>query len=129
MASQHQPPDAPRWSRPVEKLGEDERRSLVGSMTSDTRPRIEIDEALRSGWIEMWYQPKIDLKRKSLAGAEALVRIRHPSHGVLLPGSFLPDVTEGSIARLTEYALIATLSSWTQFEEAASTCTSPSTCR
>jgi EAL domain-containing protein (putative c-di-GMP-specific phosphodiesterase class I) len=87
-------------------------------MTSDTRPRIEIDEALRSGWIEMWYQPKIDLKRKCLAGAEALARIRHPSHGVLLPGSFLPDVTEGSIARLTEHALIATLTSWTQFEEA-----------
>jgi len=118
MASQHQPPDARRWSRPIEKLGEDERRSLVGSMTSDTRPRIEIDEALRSGWIEMWYQPKIDLKRKCLAGAEALARIRHPSHRELLPGRFLPDVTEGSIARLTEHALIATLTSWTQFEEA-----------
>jgi EAL domain-containing protein (putative c-di-GMP-specific phosphodiesterase class I) len=66
----------------------------------------------------MWYQPKIDLKRKSLAGAEALARIRHPSHGVLLPGSFLPGVAEGSISRLTEYALIATLAHWTKFEEA-----------
>jgi EAL domain-containing protein (putative c-di-GMP-specific phosphodiesterase class I) len=54
-------------------------------MTSEARPRIEIDEALRNGWFEMWYQPKIDLKRKCLAGAEALARIRHPSYGVLLP--------------------------------------------
>jgi EAL domain-containing protein (putative c-di-GMP-specific phosphodiesterase class I) len=111
--SAHEPrPETP------EKLGEGERRSLVDPMTSERRPRIEIDEALRNGWIEMWYQPKIDLKRKSLAGAEALARIRHPSHGVLLPGSFLPGVAEGSISRLTEHALIATLAHWTKFEEA-----------
>jgi EAL domain-containing protein (putative c-di-GMP-specific phosphodiesterase class I) len=118
MAPHNPPPEARRWSGPIEKLGEDERRSLVDSMTSDARPRIEIDEALANGWFEMWYQPKIDLKRKCLAGAEALARIRHPDCGVLLPGSFLPGVTEGSIARLTEHALIATLTSWTKFEEA-----------
>jgi EAL domain-containing protein (putative c-di-GMP-specific phosphodiesterase class I) len=114
----HNPPEPRRWSGPIEKLGEDERRTLVDSMTSEARPRIEIDEALRNGWFEMWYQPKIDLKRKCLAGAEALARIRHPSHGVLLPGSFLPGIAEGSIARLTEHALIATLTNWSMFEEA-----------
>ena len=108
MPPHDQAPEHGRWSGPIEKLGEDERRSLVDSMSSEHRPRIEIDEALRNGWFEMWYQPKIDLKRKCLAGAEALARIRHPSYGVLLPGSFLPGVAEGSIARLTEHALIAT---------------------
>jgi EAL domain-containing protein (putative c-di-GMP-specific phosphodiesterase class I) len=118
MASYDPPPEPRRWSGPIEKLGDDERRSLVGSMSTDPRPRIEIDEALRNGWFEMWYQPKIDLKRKCLAGAEALARIRHPTHGVLLPGTFLPGVAEGSIARLTEHALIAALTNWTMFEEA-----------
>src|SRR5215510_6286694 len=118
MASQNPGHESRRWSGAPEKLGEDERRSLVDSMHSDHRPRIDIDEALSSGWIEMWYQPKIDLKRKCLAGAEALARIRHPSYGVLLPGSFLPGVAEASIARLTEHALIATLTSWSMFEEA-----------
>src|SRR5262249_61538944 len=99
MAPHSQPPEARRWSGAIDKLGEDERRSLVDSMTSDARPRIEIDEALANGWCEMWYQPKIDLKRKCLAGAEALARIRHPDYGVLLPGSFLPRPTAGSIAR------------------------------
>src|SRR5258708_5442012 len=33
--------------------------------------RIELDEALANDWIEFWYQPKIDLRRKQLAGAEA----------------------------------------------------------
>jgi EAL domain-containing protein (putative c-di-GMP-specific phosphodiesterase class I) len=119
MAPQNPPlPDARRWSGPIEKPGEDERRSPIASMTSQARGRIEIDEALRNGWFEMWYQPKIDLKRKCLAGAEALARIRHPSYGVLLPETFLPDHAEGTIARLTEVALIATLTSWTTFEEA-----------
>jgi EAL domain-containing protein (putative c-di-GMP-specific phosphodiesterase class I) len=107
-----------RWSGPIERLGEDERRTLVDSMNAGEKPRIAIDEALHKGWFEMWYQPKIDLKRKCLAGAEALARIRHPNLGVLLPGSFLPVATEDSIAHLTEHALVGALTSWSKFEEA-----------
>src|SRR5260370_28311177 len=118
MAPHDQAQEPRRWSGPIEKLGEDERRSLVDSMSSEHRPRIDVDEALHNGWLEMWYQPKIDLKRKCLAGAEALARIRHPQYGLLLPSSFLPGVADGAIARLTEHALIATLDSWSEFEEA-----------
>jgi len=81
-------------------------------------PRIAVTEALRNNWIEIWYQPKIDLKRKCLAGAEALARIHHPQFGVLPPGSFRPDVDEEGIAELTQQALLATLCDWTMFEEA-----------
>src|ERR1700752_229597 len=117
--SPHDPAREPRrWSGPVEKLGDDERRALVDSMSAEQLPRIVIDEALDKGWFEMWYQPKIDLKRKCLAGAEALARIRHPDLGVLLPGSFLPDVDEGSVIELAQHALLATLCDWSMFEEA-----------
>jgi EAL domain-containing protein (putative c-di-GMP-specific phosphodiesterase class I) len=115
----HDPVQEPRrWSGPIEKLGEDERRSLVDSMNADDRPRIAVDEALEKGWFEMWYQPKIDLKRKCLAGAEALARVRHPELGVLLPGSFLPIATEDSVAQLAEHALVSAVRSWTEFEAA-----------
>jgi EAL domain-containing protein (putative c-di-GMP-specific phosphodiesterase class I) len=110
--------DVRNWSGPIKNLAEDERRSLVDSMSAAPRPRIAVAEALRNNWFEIWYQPKIDLKRKCLAGAEALARIRHPQLGVLLPGSFLPDVDEDSIAELTQHALLATLCDWTMFEEA-----------
>jgi EAL domain-containing protein (putative c-di-GMP-specific phosphodiesterase class I) len=112
------PKDVRNWSGPINNLADDERRSLTESMSAETRPRIAIAEALRNNWFEIWYQPKIDLKRKCLAGAEALARIRHPQLGVLLPGSFLPDVDENSIAELAQYALLATLCDWTMFEEA-----------
>jgi EAL domain-containing protein (putative c-di-GMP-specific phosphodiesterase class I) len=107
-----------RWSGPMENLGEQERRSLVDSMAPHGHLRIEIAEALRNNWFEIWYQPKIDLKRKCLAGAEALARIRHPSLGVLLPGSFLPGCDDESIAMLTEHALLATLHNWSTFDAA-----------
>lgn len=80
--------------------------------------RIEVDEALRNNWLEIWYQPKIDLKRKCLAGAEALARIRHPQEGMLWPESFLPGIDEQSIAHLTEHALVTTLRNWQIFADA-----------
>jgi EAL domain-containing protein (putative c-di-GMP-specific phosphodiesterase class I) len=112
------PKDFRSCSEPIKNVAEDERRPLADSMSAATRPRISVAEALRNNWFEIWYQPKIDLKRKCLAGAEALARIRHPQLGVLLPGNFLPDVDESSIAELAQHALLATLFDWTVFEEA-----------
>jgi len=116
--SDSDPKDVRSWSGPIKNLAEDERQSLIDSMVAEPRPRIAIAEALRNHWFEIWYQPKIDLKRKCLAGAEALARINHPQLAVLLPGSFLPDVDEGSIAELAQHALLATLCDWSMFEEA-----------
>src|SRR5258707_4410225 len=48
--------------------------------------RLELDDALKNKWIEFWYQPKIALRKKQLAGAEAYARVRHPQHGVVLAG-------------------------------------------
>ena len=116
--SDSDPKNVRNWSGPLRNLAEDERRSLVDSMSASGRPRIAVAEAMRNQWFEIWYQPKIDLRRKCLAGAEALARIRHPQHGVLLPGSFLPDVDEQSIAELSQHALLATLADWSTFEDA-----------
>jgi EAL domain-containing protein (putative c-di-GMP-specific phosphodiesterase class I) len=81
------------------------------------RPSIEVDEALTNGWFEDWYQPKIDLKRKCLAGAEALACIRHPGFGLLMPGGYTFGTAAGQ-ARLSEHALLAGLGTWSLFDEA-----------
>lgn len=103
---------------PHEPPGVPAEHSLVDPASEETRPRISIAEALEQNWLELWYQPKIDLKRKRLAGAEALARIHHPEHGLMWPESFLPDVDADSVAQLTERALIATLQDWSVFEQA-----------
>jgi EAL domain-containing protein (putative c-di-GMP-specific phosphodiesterase class I)/CheY-like chemotaxis protein len=67
--------------------------------------RVELSEALKNGWIEFWYQPKIDLRRKRLAGAEVFARCRHPDKGVLLPGAFMPEATDIELLILSELAV------------------------
>jgi EAL domain-containing protein (putative c-di-GMP-specific phosphodiesterase class I) len=67
--------------------------------------RIDLDEAVSNGWIEFWYQPKIDLRKKQLVGAEAFARARHPAYGVLMPSAFMPGAKESSLIALSELAL------------------------
>ena len=73
--------------------------------------KITLAEALKNNWVEFWYQPKIDLRRKQLAGAEAFARVSHPEHGVLLPGSFMPGADDASVHTLAERALVSALKS------------------
>ncbi len=68
------PSDLRSASAPAEDLATAGPRPPIDSAAA-ALPRIAISEALRNDWIEIWYQPKIDLKRKYLAGAEALARI------------------------------------------------------
>lgn len=71
--------------------------------------RASLEEALRSGWIEFWYQPKIDLRRRQLAGVETFARVRHPAHGVMSPAAFLQGAGEGGLVALTQEAIINAL--------------------
>ncbi len=77
--------------------------------------RIDLDQALNGGWIEFWYQPRIDLRRKQLVGAEAMARARHPQSGVLVPGAFLPGATAASLGKLGELALTQALEAGLKF--------------
>jgi len=62
------------------------------------------DERMRQ--LEMYYQPKVDLSSGRVVGLEALVRWRHPVHGMLLPSSFIPLAEQsGLIHVLTAFAL------------------------
>jgi DNA-binding response OmpR family regulator len=42
-------------------------------------PAVNVSEALHAGWLELWYQQKIDARTLVRRGAEALVRMRHPT--------------------------------------------------
>ena len=79
--------------------------------------RLDLQEALANNWIEFWYQPKIDLRRKRLAGAEAFARARHPQHGIVLPNAFLPGATEATIGKLSELAFVAALKAGANFSK------------
>ncbi len=71
--------------------------------------RLDLNEALDKNWIEFWYQPKIALRKKQLAGAEAYVRARHPQHGIVMPAAFMPGAMDAAVLRLSELALRSAL--------------------
>jgi EAL domain-containing protein (putative c-di-GMP-specific phosphodiesterase class I) len=77
--------------------------------------RVDLDEALKNNWIEFWFQPKIDLRKKQLVGAEAFARARHPTYGVLNPGAFMPGAPESALIKLSELALTQSLRSGLNF--------------
>ncbi len=72
--------------------------------------RLEMERHLRSAIrnheLELHYQPQIDLSSGTLAGVEALLRWRHPSLGMVSPGTFIPIAEEtGLINSIGEWAL------------------------
>lgn len=50
----------------------------------------ELSQAIERGELELYYQPKVDLRENRVCGAEALVRWNHPRHGLLGPDQFVP---------------------------------------
>jgi EAL domain-containing protein (putative c-di-GMP-specific phosphodiesterase class I) len=76
----------------------------LGDVTS-TDANIALKDALQSDWIEFWHQPKVDLRRKHLVGVEAFARARHPDHGVLPPGCFMPGADSDDLLGLAELSL------------------------
>ncbi|WP_085317254.1 putative bifunctional diguanylate cyclase/phosphodiesterase [Derxia lacustris] len=63
----------------------------IALATGDTlRTHAELIGALGRGELELFLQPKVTACGARPAGAEALLRWRHPRRGVLAPGEFLP---------------------------------------
>lgn len=80
------------------------------------RPRTSIAEVIDNGWFELWYQPRIDLTAKILAGAEGLFRARHPELGVIPAGELLEGASEADLLSLTTRVLGRALGDWKSFK-------------
>ena len=82
--------------------------------------RLSLENQLRHAVarreFEVHYQPKVNIQTGRIAGAEALVRWRHPQRGMLLPGEFIGVAEEvgliGSIGRLVLDTACADAKRW-----------------
>jgi diguanylate cyclase (GGDEF)-like protein/PAS domain S-box-containing protein len=63
-------------------------------MTTLIQARVALEAAIRQALerneFEVWYQSKLDLKTGRVAGAEALIRWRSPTLGLVSPADFIP---------------------------------------
>jgi diguanylate cyclase (GGDEF)-like protein/PAS domain S-box-containing protein len=58
----------------------------------------ELARAAEQNEFELFYQPQVRLTDGGLTGAEALIRWRHPSRGLVSPAEFMPVVNTSSIS-------------------------------
>jgi diguanylate cyclase (GGDEF)-like protein len=82
------------------------------SMNQEVRRRVELDrelrDALAEGQFELHYQPQLDLRSGRICAAEALLRWRHPSRGLVRPVEFIPFAeSSGLIDPIGQWAIEA----------------------
>lgn len=56
-----------------------------------------IESALREDRIELFLQPKCNIRTGKIVGAEALARWRHPERGIVAPGEFIPLIERNGL--------------------------------
>jgi EAL domain-containing protein (putative c-di-GMP-specific phosphodiesterase class I)/CheY-like chemotaxis protein len=75
-------------------------------------PAVDVAEALKAGWLELWYQQKINVRTLVPSGAEALVRMRHPAWGVVPPAYFIRDDKDPNYRALSEFVIGRAIEDW-----------------
>lgn len=73
--------------------------SRAMQIRSEQRQRLgnDLRRALTACEFELLYQPQISLVDQRLCGVEALLRWRHPDHGLLAPHAFMEALEESAI--------------------------------
>jgi CheY-like chemotaxis protein len=96
---------------------ETEHRKVQEARHDAVAPKVVVPllEALGNNWLELWYQPKVDLKSFSVDGAEGLVRARHPVHGIILPAGFLPPAGDAAYWPLSRFVVERAMADWDAF--------------
>jgi EAL domain-containing protein (putative c-di-GMP-specific phosphodiesterase class I)/CheY-like chemotaxis protein len=75
-------------------------------------PAVDVAEALKAGWLELWYQQKINVRTLVPCGAEALIRMRHPTWGVVPPAYFIRDEMDPHFRKLSEFVIGRASEDW-----------------
>jgi EAL domain-containing protein (putative c-di-GMP-specific phosphodiesterase class I) len=78
------------------------------SLAASARHELESElrRAIQQDELELFYQPIVDTRSCVICGAEALIRWRHPTKGIILPNQFIPLAEEtGMITQIGEWLL------------------------
>ncbi|MFA5041521.1 MAG: EAL domain-containing response regulator [Bdellovibrionales bacterium] len=82
--------------------------SFFDSVTeSDKKDKSEDHAlALANGEFILYYQPVVEISSRRIKGVEALARWKHPDRGILLPDTFLRQITDaGLMQELTKFVI------------------------
>jgi diguanylate cyclase (GGDEF)-like protein len=69
--------------------GKGQWRVFDPAMQAEVDARLQREADLAHGALEVRFQPIVELATRRINAAEALIRMRHPEHGILTPDQFL----------------------------------------
>ena len=73
-------------------------RAIRDELEARLTLEAELARAAQRNEFELFYQPQVRLADAGLIGAEALIRWRHPTRGLVSPAEFMPLVNTSSIS-------------------------------
>jgi len=92
------------------------RQSLAILLPEGTSsPLVDMAEAVRAGWLELWCQPKIDTRAIAMRGAEALLRVRHPAWWIVPPAYLVPCDGDPRLPPLSDSVISCAVEDWYYF--------------
>ncbi len=68
--------------------------AMHASVLADLQIETDLRVALERDELEVFYQPIVSVTSRRITGFEALVRWRHPEHGIINPQNFVPLAEE-----------------------------------
>jgi EAL domain-containing protein (putative c-di-GMP-specific phosphodiesterase class I)/CheY-like chemotaxis protein len=89
-----------------------ERISMLLPSEPAASPAVRASEALHAGWLELWYQGKVDARTLARCGAEASVRMRHPNWGLVTPAYFIQEDEDPDSLQLSDFVIDRAIEDW-----------------
>jgi diguanylate cyclase (GGDEF)-like protein/PAS domain S-box-containing protein len=82
-------------------------------MVNRLNQRAELSEAMATNQFELHFQPIVLIETGQIVGSEALIRWRHPTRGLVMPGEFIMLAEEtGQIVELGRWVLDHACRQW-----------------